>query len=420
MVRVYVETYGCTLNQADSDIMKAMLSQKHELVDTEEESDVIVINTCTVKGTTENKIISRILSLEKSFVVAGCMAEERIRQFAPYAPIVGTSSLRSICKAVTDAFEGQATTYNTHESKEDLPKVLTAPIMRIPINEGCLSACFFCQTKLSRPFLQSYSPKKIVNWMNESVRKGAREIQLTSMDSGAYGRDIQTDLVELLEMIAGDDSKDRAEEEFLVRLGMINPEHAKAMLPDLIRLLSGKRFYRFLHIPVQTGSEKVCKEMGRKHTVQDYIDIAEEVRARLHGATIATDVIVGYPTETEEDFQETLSLLKKTRPEVVNISRFSPRHGTKAKELKQLPSEEVKRRSRETTLLVDGMHTEIRKNLIGRRYRVLINEKGPDFKGRNINYQQVVVKDYQGRLGEFVDVEIVDANHCSLFGKMIE
>jgi MiaB-like tRNA modifying enzyme len=419
MAKVYLETYGCTLNQADSDILRALIAEEHLLVENESDADVVVINTCTVKGATENKTLSRIGSIEKKLVVTGCMTVnlDRIRRSAPNAPVVGTASLSSINLAIDDALHGRATAYTRNESKDPLPKILTAPIMRIPINDGCVSACTFCQTKIARPFLRSYSPKTVVKWINRSVKNGAREIQLTSMDSGAYGRDIRTNLVELLESISDDDSQ-HAEHGYLVRLGMINPDHAKAMLNDLIRLMKGPKFYKFLHVPVQAGSEKVCAEMNRDHSVRDFEDIVKSIRSEIPEAMISTDIITGYPTETEDDYQQTLELLRKTKPDITNVSKFSPRPGTKAKELKQLPSEAVKRRSTETASLVKSINAGNRRALIGKRYRVLVTENQPDFKGRNINYQQVVLKDFRGSLGDFVQVKITDANHGSLFGEL--
>ena len=418
MARVFIETYGCTLNQADSDIIKAIL--QHELVESEKDADVIILNTCTVKGTTENRILDRMKSLGKPFVVAGCLSanEKRIRDFAPNAPIMGTSSLSSVNDAINDALAGKPTVYKRAETKEHLPKIMSAPVMRVPINDGCLSSCNFCQTKLARPFLRSFSPKKVVRWINDSVRQGAREIQLTSMDSGAYGHDIRTNLAELLGCIADDDSSD-AQTGYLVRLGMINPDHARRFLPDLTRILKHDKFYKFLHIPVQSGSEKVVREMNRDHSVRDFIEIADALRKEIPEITIATDIIVGYPTETEEDYQKTLQLLQQTKPEIINLSKFSPRPGTRARELPQLLTEEIKRRSKQATELILGINRETRKALIGNTYRVLITESSPDYKGRNINYLQVVLKDFRGNLGESVDVRINDANHNSLFGDVI-
>lgn len=425
MPKVYLVTYGCTLNQADSDILRALLIQGgHQLVDNEAESDVVILNTCTVKGATDNRITERIRRLRragKPFVIAGCMTANgaKLRKIAPLAPIVGTSSLKNIHPAVLAALDGRPEVFKSYESKDALPKLLTIPIARIPINDGCVSSCNFCQTKLARPFLRSYSPKTVVKWVDAAVAQGAKEIQLTSMDSGAYGLDIKTNLVVLLNSIANDDSSTKQDSEFFIRLGMINPDHAKRMLPDLIRLLKHDRFYRFIHIPVQSGSEKVCKDMNRAHSVKDFVDIVEAIRKELPDATIATDIIVGYPTETEDDFEQTKALLINTKPDITNISRFSPRPGTRAKELKQLPVAEVKRRSGEIAVLVKKIGEERRRRFIGREFRVLITEKQKDFTGRNINYAQVVVKGFRGKPGDFILVRITDANHGSLFGQLI-
>ncbi|MFH0885132.1 MAG: tRNA (N(6)-L-threonylcarbamoyladenosine(37)-C(2))-methylthiotransferase [Candidatus Micrarchaeota archaeon] len=426
MARVYIETYGCTLNQADSDIMRAILLSGHSVVDGEASSDVVVLNTCTVKGATENRIFERMKRLRakgKPFVVAGCLSAniKKIRKYCPGAPIVMPSSIRHINEAVRDALENRSAIYSSREGKAGLPRILTAPICRIPINDGCVSSCHFCQTKLARPYLCSYPPKTIVKWINDGVRGGAREIQLTSQDSGAYGIDLKTSLLSLLDSISNDDSSGRVEgEEYLVRLGMINPEHAKRMLGGILKTLGGPRFYQFLHVPVQTGSEKVCKDMNRDHTVRDFTDIVQVVRERLPEASIATDIIVGYPTETEEDFQETLELMRKTTPEVINVSKFSSRPGTVAMELEPLPNDIVKRRSEVASLLTRAITKERRMQFIGRRLRVLVTEKEKDFKGRAINYHQVVVKGFAGRLGDFVDVDIYDANLGSLFGEAVK
>jgi threonylcarbamoyladenosine tRNA methylthiotransferase CDKAL1 len=383
------------------------------------------VNTCTVKGVTENKIFARMRKLiqaKKPFVVAGCLSADigRIRRICPDAPIVSPSSLIHINEAVDDAFLGRTTQYTESASKDGLPKLLTAPICRIPINDGCVSKCSFCQTRLARPHLRSYTPKTIAGWINDSVRNGAREIQLTSQDSGAYGLDIRTGLLPLLEAISNDDSSSRAGAEYLLRLGMINPGHAKRMLGGLIRVISGKKFYKFIHVPVQTGSERVCRDMGRDHTVADFEAVVSAVRGAMPEASIATDIIVGYPTETEEDFQATLDLLRRTKPEVVNVSKFSPRPGTMAKALKELKSGIVKQRSEAASVLVREIAKERRMRYVGRRMRVLISEKEKDFKGRAINYHQVVVKGFSGKLGDFVDVDIYDANLGSLFGEAVK
>jgi tRNA A37 methylthiotransferase MiaB len=159
--------------------------------------------------------------------------------------------------------------------------------------------------------------------------------------------------------------------------------------------------------------------MNRDHTVQDFVDIVASVRSKFPDATIATDIIVGYPTETEDDFQATISLLKSTKPDIVNVSAFSPRPGTKAKELKPLNSVEMKRRTSIISRLIKQIAEEQRKKYIGRVFQVLVTEKNAkkgDFTGRNSNYSQVVVKGFKGKLSDFANVKITDVNHGSLFG----
>lgn len=428
MKKVYIETYGCTLNQADSDIMSALIKDKYKIVETAEESDVVIINTCTVKGTTENKIMARIKNLQKinkKVVVAGCMSanEKKIKKVAPNSPIVGTSSLSAIDQAIDSALLDEAKTFKLFESKDKLPKILMSPIMRIPINDGCTSNCYFCQTKIARPFLRSYSPKTISKWINESVENGASEIQLTSMDSGAYGIDIKTNLISLLNSLSNDNSKEHTEKKYLIRLGMINPDHAMRMLGGIISALKNPIFYKFLHIPTQSGSEKICKEMNRDHTVSEFVDIVDSIRKEIPEVSISTDIIVGYPTETDDDYIQTKELLLKTRPDIINISKFSPRPGTKARELKELDSRIVKERSTDLSIIARKIELENRLKLVGKTYNVLITEKTNSpkvsYKGRNINYIQVVVEDFNGKLGEFVNVKINRATNGTLFGKIV-
>ena len=418
---VYVETYGCTLNQADSDMIEAILVSLGYSVTDLDEADVIILNTCTVKGPTENKILERIRKLEARrktqntrLVICGCMASnpDKIRSLTD-APLVWPGAIDRIGDAIEDALSCQVTEYKESKAKDSLPIVFTRPIMRIPIAEGCTGHCTFCQTKLARPGLRSMKPQTVLNRISDAVRQGVKEVQLTAMDTGAYGMDIGTDLVSLLMCI------NDIEGEFRVRLGMINPDHVLRMKEGLMNAFKGPKLYRFFHVPVQSGSEEVCADMGRKHTVAEFESIVSEFRAAIPEITIATDVIVGYPTESEDDFLQTLDLLGRVRPDVVNISKFSPRFGTKAKELKQLDSKEVKRRSSEANGFVKRICAENNRELIGKEFDVLISEKKRGFTGRTMSYKQVVVKDFEGELGEFIKVKITDTDHGSLFGKII-
>ena len=408
-MKVFIKTYGCTLNQADSDIMVGELNKKGHRIVSENEADVIILNTCTVKGTTEHKILARLNKLkDKKVVVAGCLTvnQGKIEQVLPNAPLVSARSVDKINDAVELAIKGEKQVFRKPVSKENLIRIITSPILRIGISEGCVSSCSFCQTKLARPGLSSLSPRKIVDTINEGVESGAVEIQLTSMDSGAYGKDLRINLIDLLKTI-----NEKVNDKVMIRLGMINPDHVKRMLKEMIYELKGEMFYKFLHVPVQTGSEKVCKDMNRDHSVKDYYEIVEYVRKQIPNMTISTDIIVGYPTETEDDFKKTVELIKKTKPEVVNISKFTPRPGTKAKKLKQLSTKVIKQRSRKVSELVHEILNEADSKYVGKTVEVVVTEKG---KARMKNYKQVVV-DSKNIVGSRIKVKIKSFRNGSLF-----
>jgi len=440
-MQVYLETYGCTLNQADSDIMGGIL--KHagfRLVKKQGDAEVIVLNTCTVKGRTENRIISRIEALRKQgkrIVVAGCLSinEKRVRIACPEAVLVHPGAVSFIAEAVRDAAAGRVAKYaepaagnreqGTGNWKEGLPRLFTKPILRVPIQEGCVGNCYFCQTRLARPYLMSYSVKWLRSWVEEGVRRGAKEIQLTGMDSGAYGLDLGTNLVALLDEVR------KIKGGFRVRLGMINPGHAKKMLPKMMDIFEDKKFYKFFHLPVQTGSEKVRGEMNRAHSVADFKKVVKAIRKKFPDATISTDIIVGYPTEKEEDFEKTLKLVKEIKPDIVNVSKFASRRGTVASKLREIPTEEVKRRSTELAELVRRIGAEKNRRFEGKRMEVLITERGKkglgngelgtvNWKGRAENYKQVcILGKFKAKLGDRVKVKITGSNFGSLFGKRI-
>lgn len=422
---IFILTYGCTLNQADSDMMKGILYEKgYEISQSEEDSDLVILNTCTVKGATESRILQKMLELkarEKKVVVAGCLSVNtiKIRKKLSLAPIVWAGAISKIDLAVDAAFRNQTIEFRESLKKEGLPKFFSAPILRLPISEGCLSFCNFCQTKLARPRLRSFSPEGVVHAIVSGLNHGAKEVQMTSMDAGAYGAEIKTNLGYLMEKINRIDTKER----FYIRLGMANPDHVQKMKDKIIEELEGKGFYKFLHLPVQSGSEKVCKEMNRDHTVADFIEIVKYAREKIPDITIATDIIVGYPTETEKDFEDTYNMIKDLEPDVVNISKFSIRKGTKAALLQAIDNKEVKRRSTILAKLVRGISQKKNEKLVGKIYEVLITEKqdrkNKDFTGRNINYKQVVVKGFNGNLGDFCTVKVTSSNYGCLIGEIV-
>ena len=415
---VFIRTYGCTFNQSDSDAIAGVLSSAgYPLADSEEAAGVILLNTCTVKGATEQKTIDKIKKLvaaKKKLVIAGCIPEanrQLVRKYAPNAPLLGTRSLSHAADAVKAAIEGKRADFFTEEEdKFSLPRAHSSVIARIPLAEGCLGACTYCQTKLARGNLHSYSPDAIVKEVRQCVRKGCKEIQLTAQDTGAYGVDIKTNLAELLPKIS------EIPGDFRVRVGMMNPEHAKRILPQLLRAFSSPKIYKFAHIPVQSGSDKVLKDMRRSYSAADFFSVIKAFRKAFPAITLATDIIVGYPTETETDFNKTLKLLKQVKFDTVNVSKFTPRPFTPAAKLKQLPNQEVKRRSTEAAALCRKISFEKNRKLVGKTFRVLITEKQPKgFSGRTGEYRQVALKN--AKAAGFVSAKITGATAAYLLGR---
>tara|TARA_Y100000310_G_scaffold332234_1_gene407443 strand:- start:908 stop:1933 length:1026 start_codon:yes stop_codon:yes gene_type:complete len=341
-MKIYVKTFGCTLNKRDSENIKGVLADAgFSLVD-ESEADVIIVNSCGVKSVTQNKVVSYINSLDNDVYVGGCLP--RMLDLKELTPNVkGYFDTNSILKIAEQIRGGILENFcDEKESKIGKPIVRTdKDVMIIPISSGCLGKCSYCSVRFARGKLKSYAVKDIVR----EVRKNEfKTLYLTSQDCGCYGLDIGTNLVSLLKEVLA------VNKEFKVRIGMMNPEHVLKFLDELVALYKNEKVMKFIHIPVQSGSDKVLKEMGRRYTVSDFKKIVVRFR-EIEGITISTDIIVGYPTELEQDFEETKELLAWLKPEVLNVSKFGARPGTEAAKLKPLASQEVKKRSKELNFL---------------------------------------------------------------------
>ena len=342
-MKVCIVTYGCAANRAESEMMAGLLQEAgHQLVN-EQEAEIIILNTCAVKQVTEQKILDKIAQIKKPLVVAGCLPEvygRKIRDRNPNAALLGTHHLAEITEAVDELSSGKSPirTGILHKEKLGLPRVRSkAGTAIIEIADGCLGNCTYCATRLAKGPLFSYRPSSIVKEINCSVAQGCKRVWLTAQDTAAYGKDIETGLPFLLGLLPAGN--------YQVRVGMMNPNTALPILKELIGAYKDKRIWKFLHLPLQSGSDEILKAMNRPYTVQDFEHIITEFRKAYPDIKLWTDVIVGYPGETEEQFQETLDLLKRMKFDKVNISRFAKRDKTAAAKLKQLPTEILKKRT---------------------------------------------------------------------------
>jgi len=420
MAKIFVEAYGCSASFADSEMISGLITNGgHTLVDNDLDSDLNIVVTCSVKDSTANKMMYRIKSLKsKPLIVAGCLPKaekETVEKFSEHASLLGPNSLGKTLQVINSTLKGtkQIALEDSDLSKVGLPKVRLNPAVGIvEIANGCMSECTFCQTKIAKGDLNSYRLGDIVRQVQTEIKEGCKEVWLTSTDNGCYGFDIGTDLPSLVNAVV------EIPNEFMIRVGMMNPMYMPRIKEKLIESFDNDKVFKFLHIPVQSGSDKVLHDMKRGHTAGTFREIVSKVKERFSDFTISTDVIVGFPTETEEDFQKTVSLLDETKPDVVNLSKYSARPGTDAAELKQKDAAEVKRRSKIIFEQISKLSMESNKKWIGWKGKVLFDETTDEgIKGRNFAYKPVFV-DGDIKIGQSYTVEIIDATVKRLIGKI--
>jgi len=286
-----------------------------------------------------------------------------------------------------------------------LPRLRRNPVIHVaPISSGCLGNCSYCIVKRARGHLRSFPADEIIEDVRQAIDEGCREIWVTAEDTAAY-RWRGVGLPRLLEEINGLDGR------FYVRVGMMTPNHAKGILEDLMDAYRLEKVFKFLHVPVQSGNDDVLRRMRRRYTVDDFLEIVTRFREAVPDLSLSTDIICGFPGETEDQFRDSLRLVEEVRPDVLNISRFWPRPGTEAAEMAgQLHGRETKRRSRMLTRLWRRLSLEQSLRWVGWKGDVLIDELGREgsLVGRNYAYKPIVLP-AAARVGDFVKVEVTEA-----------
>lgn len=404
--------------------MQGILSKAgFELVNKPEDSDVIILNICTVKG--ESKALKEIRLVKEQFqykklVIAGCITKkiiEEAKNIAPDASLVNTHNIKEIVSVVEETLNDNPITVltKTKEVKLNLPRVYKNKIIGIvPICSGCNFQCSYCSVTYVKGRLFSYPIEDILEQINRHLTRGAKEIWITSQDNGQYDYN-KKNIVDLLNQIL------KIKGNYKIRLGMINPNHALKYSDELINIYKDEKMFRFLHIPVQSGNNEILKLMDRKYTVEEFKETIKKIRAAIPDITISTDIICGFPTETKEQFQDSVNLIKEIKPDVLNISRFIPRPKTKAAEMEQLEGGEIKNRSRHLTSVFDWIAYEQNKRFKNWSGDIIVDEYGKDktFIGRNYAYKPVIIKSSQDIFGKTVKVKIQDITKYDLRGIVV-
>ena len=425
-IKVFIYTYGCTFNKADSQIMAGLLTKEEDISITTnvEQADVIIVNTCYVKLPTESKVINKIKDLQSEFpnkkiIISGCMVEvdqKKLENIGKNCSWLGPHQLNKTVDVVRKTYEGNISheTGFSRDSKVCLPKVSDNPYVHvIQICEGCLGMCTYCCTRLARGNLISYPIKDIVKESKQAIENGAVEIELTAQDTSAYGKDTGEKLSDLIKQVSA------IEGDFKVRVGMMNPNNIGGDLDNLVNAFKSDKVYKFLHLPIQSGSDKVLNEMGRNHTVEDYKIIVNKFRKEIPDLTLATDIIVGYPTETDEDFKKTLNLVEELEFNIIHISKYRHREGALSSNLDEIPDEVMRKRSKELTNLKYKITEKENEKFLNSIMNVLVVEKGRKggYIAKSNSYIPVIVEDVN--VGEFLSVKINNVTSTYLYGEVV-
>ena len=371
---VCILTYGCTYNHGDSRKLEDILvSQGCRIATTPGEAEAVVVNTCTVIAPTGRKMLKVLRQYrEKPLYVTGCMPE------------VQREEILSVCSPVFIPPGEILARYRT--GCRDA--VIQREIGIVQIARGCEGACTYCITRHARGPLVSTPCDDILQEIRQCSERGATEIQLCAQDCSAWGTDHGSSLGDLLSHIA------EIPGAFLLRIGMMNPATLLPILDDVIGSFSDPRLFRFVHVPVQSGSDRVLSRMGRGYTREDFLTLAREFREHVPDITIATDIITGFPGEDEQDFRESVELLSAVMPAKVNVTRYSRRPRTAISEQRDQTDHVKKVRSRMIQRHAEKIYEQLHMPLIGTTVTVTVTERlrPGSVLARTGNYTGVVLQ----------------------------
>ena len=435
--KVFIETYGCQMNLADSELMGGILAEEgFTAADSMEESDVILINTCAVRESAEDRVFGRLSHLlqhkhenpELVLGVTGCMAEnlrEKIVEKAPYVDlVVGPDAYRRLPELVADAMEENADPVIDVKLDQDevyegfSPKREDGVGAWVSVQRGCDKFCTFCIVPFTRGRERGVPPEEVVRQCKDIAERGFKKVTLLGQTVNSYEYE-DTDFADLLEMIVPIDGIER------IRFTSPYPIDFTDKLIDTIA--RHDEVCNYLHLPMQSASNEVLERMRRQYTVEEYVDLVERMRERIDGLALSTDIIVGFPGETDEQFQQTKDLMEELRFDFAYMFKYSERSKTYAeREMEDDVPESVKK-ERLTSIIEmqEDISREICESRIGTTQEVLV--EGPskrddsELSGRTDDFKTTVFprpEDDSIEAGDFVDVDITDCTSHTLLGEL--
>ena len=420
-MKVFLETYGCNFNVVTSEIMAAILKNKGYQLAKEEDAELVILNTCAIKGETERKTLKRISELKDSnklVLVTGCLpelAKEKIEEINPEASIVGLASTTYIADVVEKMKEGKQVIRlnDAPRSLVNLERVRINPITgHVLIAEGSNDNSRFSVERIAHGSLISYQPDAIMKDVLHALQNGAKEITLTALDVAAYGSDSSISLPALLRKIHGIPGN------FKVKLDQMQMKNILPILDDLILSFNSPKIYRHLDLVLHSGSNKILKEMNCGYTIEEFNLVVSAFRKKFPNMCLSMEIIVGWPGETDEEFQQTLDSLKMVKPDSIEVYPFVPRVGTQASKLQQIPSWKIKTRLTEVEHFAKQLMAEKNKQWENWAGDATVLEKTPlGCLARNFVYKPIYLP--HGNLGDEVKVKVIETKEDHLVGQIV-
>ncbi|OHB70919.1 MAG: tRNA (N6-isopentenyl adenosine(37)-C2)-methylthiotransferase MiaB [Planctomycetes bacterium RBG_16_43_13] len=435
---VYIETFGCQMNKLDSELVAGrFLEEGYSITKDKKSADVILFNTCSVREHAEERVYSRagtLKSLKRKnphlvIGVLGCMAQNHQGQVIERLPhvdlVAGPRKINSIPDLVDDIKKSKTQVIAIDKEGEEYTDVFRREDARetpfqayVKIMEGCDCSCTFCIVPSVRGSEVSRSPDVIVDEVKKLADSGCVEITLLGQTVNSYGKGLnpKIDLGGLLEKVH--------EVEGIRRIRFIT-SHPIFVRKSLIDAMSDlPKVCKYLHIPAQSGSNRILKLMKRGYTSERYVEMVNELRENVKGIEIASDFIVGFPTETEEDFQNTVEFMQKVRFQNSFVFKYSPRPGTDAAELEDDVPLTVKKERNQILLNVQNrVSLEKNKDIVDKKVEILVegpSKSNPQRQTGRTDSNAIAVFESPNNLkGKFINVEITNATSLTLFGRPI-
>ena len=431
---VYIETYGCQMNLADTEVVLGVLRNNgYEATKVPEDADVILLNTCSIRENAEQRIYGRLGNLKTLknsnpnlvLGIIGCMAErlrtDLIEEKKIVDVVVGPDEYRRLPELIGMAFNGEngiGVRLSKNETYDDIiPYREDGLSAWISVMRGCDKFCTFCVVPFTRGRERSRSLNSIVSEINQLSERGFKEVTLLGQNVNSYN-DNHSDFADLLSACADVDKSMR------IRFTTSHPQDLSDKL--LYTIAQHPSICNYIHLPVQSGSNRILKLMNRTYTIEEYLKLIEKARKIIPGVSFSTDIIAGFPTESYEDHVMTLDIMREVKYDGAYMFKYSAREGTKAFKMNDDVKDEIKtKRLQEIIELQQQISYEKNQRLVGKEEVVLVeglSKKSDQFmSGRtDTNKVAIIPKSENIKPGNYVKIKIDRATNSTLFGEILE